>query len=138
MKNKIVVIIGVILLSIPKFLLAQDFQTGIYYNITNSSGLAVDTRGLVQNNVNLFLLKQVAKSSSQAWTFSTLGNGFYSITSPVSFKSIDNAKKSTSGTPVVLWDKDDYNNNQQWKSPERVMVNSPLPQRQMVLICLCR
>lgn len=108
-------IISLVIL-LPHLVVGQNFQTGINYKISGHSGKAIDTRGVVQNNGTLFLEKESPKSANQVWLFSSLGNGYYSITSPVSFKSIDNANKTDkAGNPVVLWDKSEYNNNQQWK-----------------------
>ncbi len=104
------------LLLSPLFSIAQTFQTGVNYKLLNNKGEAVDTRGSVENNGHLFLIKEEPTSANQVWAFSSLGNGYYSISSPVSFKGIDNANKANGpGNAVVLWDKDGYNNNQQWK-----------------------
>ena len=98
---------------------AQSFQNGVNYKLTGSSGLTVDTRGSLADNDNLFLEKEMATSANQVWLLSTLGNGYYTFTNPVSFKSIDNANAGGgNGNPVVLWTKDENNPNQQWKLTE--------------------
>lgn len=95
---------------------AQNFQTGTYYKLVNVSGLVWDTRGETNNLSFVFLDKSESKSANQVWLFSTLGNGYYTMTSPASLESIDNGNKADiEGNPVILWSKDDYNNNQQWK-----------------------
>ncbi|MGY4383268.1 beta-galactosidase [Pedobacter sp. UYP24] len=94
----------------------QNFQTGVNYKITNVNGFAIDSKGSVQNDGHLFVAKAVATNADQVWAFSTLGNGYYTLSNPVSFKAIDNANKNAGpGNPVVLWDKDENNTNQQWK-----------------------
>lgn len=94
---------------------AQTFQTGVYYKIT-TGGKAIDTKGHKENDAQLQLSTTENSNSDQVWLFSTLGNGYYSITNAISLKSIDNANKTNgTGNLVVLWDKDDYNLNQQWQ-----------------------
>ncbi|WP_202913779.1 glycoside hydrolase family 2 TIM barrel-domain containing protein [Pararcticibacter amylolyticus] len=96
-------------------LFAQNFQTGVYYKLTARNGMVADNRGSGESNANIYLSTD-SKSTGQVWVLSTLGNGYYSISSPATYKSIDNANITNgSGNAVVLWDKDDYNNNQQWK-----------------------
>ena len=113
MKNRLLLFLLALL---PGIASAQSFQTGIYYKITGEGNMVIDTKGSGQNNAHLYLAEEDVKSSGQVWTFSSLGNGYYSIISPVSFKSIDNANQTDeSGNAVVLWDKNDFNTNQQWQ-----------------------
>ncbi|KAA8477190.1 beta-galactosidase [Arcticibacter tournemirensis] len=100
----------------PANLFSQNFKSGVYYKLINKKGLAADTRGANENNSELYLAKTDKGSTGQIWLLSENEKGSYIITSPVSFRSLDNAnKRSGSGNAVVLWDRDDYNENQQWK-----------------------
>lgn len=108
-------ILSAILLFFPSFIFAQNFQTGVFYKLIKGS-TAVDHNGNTQNDDTPALKPEDKNSASQAWSFSSLGNGFYTISTADGFKSIDNANKTTGdGNAAVLWDNDNYNNNQQWR-----------------------
>ncbi len=117
MKSKIILLsLFLVVLLYPADSKAQAFQTGVYYKLVSSTGLAADTKGFNGSNATISLSTEDIKSVTQVWLFSSLGNGYFSVTTPDGFKSIDNGNKAIApGNAVVLWDKDEHNNNQQWQ-----------------------
>ncbi|MCX2573000.1 glycoside hydrolase family 2 TIM barrel-domain containing protein [Pedobacter sandarakinus] len=112
---KLRIVVAFIILTIPNILLAQNFQTGVFYKLIKGN-MAVDNNGNMQNDDVPIFKAADEQAASQAWLFSSLGNGYYTISTPDGFKSIDNANRKTGvGNPSVLWDNDAYNNNQQWR-----------------------
>ncbi len=116
MKFKFLCLLSSFLSMCLQFSVAQTFQTGVNYKLINQNGLTVDNRGSLQNNENLYLSKEESTSANQIWALSSLGDGYYSIYSQISFKAVDNGNQNSGpGNPVVIWDRDEYSNNQQWK-----------------------
>lgn len=104
-----------ILLFAPS-VLAHKFSPKGYYKIIGSDGLALDSRETITQGDNVFLEKDTENDFGQLWSFIPVSDGTYLIYNPVVRRCIDNDNGSSDkGNPVVLWDRDDKNNNQYWE-----------------------
>ncbi|WP_029906902.1 glycoside hydrolase family 2 TIM barrel-domain containing protein [Prevotella sp. 10(H)] len=95
---------------------SQEINPDVLYKLVSPSGLVVDNRNVSDNLANLYLAKNDRNSKGQVWKIVKLHNGFYTISNPFIDKGIDNANTTTgNGNPVILWDTNNANSNQQWK-----------------------
>ncbi|MDD7887734.1 glycoside hydrolase family 2 TIM barrel-domain containing protein [Flavivirga sp. 57AJ16] len=96
---------------------AQDFSEKVLYKIETGNQLVLSNKGNMGNNANLHLEKPDEKKDSQLWQIIKLDNGYYNIKNPMSKKSLDNVgiTSGKDGNPIIQWDSDFGNQNQQWK-----------------------
>ncbi len=117
MKTAFVIIaLCVAVLAPAGVLTAQEINPNTLYRLASESGLVIDNRDNPANSANLFLEKPDNASQGQLWKITKLDNGYYTITNPYIDKNIDNAGNATgNGNPLIQWDADANNGNQQWK-----------------------
>lgn len=95
---------------------AQDINTKTLYKISTPSGLVLDNDDNNANDAHLILSKDKKNAEGQVWQLSLLPNGYYVISNPFNNKGIDNSNmQDGTGNPVIQWDKNINNDNQQWK-----------------------
>lgn len=103
---------------------AQTFQAGINYKLIRVNGFSVDTHLAVENDANLLAAKEEPANASQFWRLSAMDKGYYSFSSSLTFKTVDNANQTNgNGHPVILWNKDENNSNQQCKITKNTSDN---------------
>ncbi len=94
----------------------QNEKTNQLYTLQIPSGLVIGTNGNSDNEANLFLEEEERNDQNQVWQITQMDNGYCTITNPFTGKGIDNFNKSAGeGNPVIQWDTDAGNPNQQWK-----------------------
>lgn len=95
---------------------AQEIDLNVLYKIKSPSGLVIDNRSLFDDNVGIFLAKEVQDSKGQVWRLKKVDDGYYSITNPYVGKSLDNANIQTGdGNAIIQWGESQGNQNQHWK-----------------------
>lgn len=94
---------------------AQEIDPKAFYEITSSNNLVLDNQESMENSTNIFVANRIANRTSQVWTITPTGDGYYLITSPVAEKSIDNNRVSDTPGAVIQWDTSRGNENQHWK-----------------------
>lgn len=94
---------------------AQELIPGQNYEIRTVTGLSLDNQGSLHSGSGVYIAKQVEKKESQVWQFIPCSNGCYTIYSPITEQSIDNANKDQEEYAVLQWDNNKANPNQQWK-----------------------
>jgi beta-galactosidase len=95
--------------------IAQQIEQEKLYMFQSPSKLVLSNKGNDNNEANLFLESTKTNDQGQGWILTKLRNGYYLISNPYSKKSIDNFNINTgSGNPVVQWDTNKDNANQQW------------------------
>ena len=103
----------IILLSTLGF--SQELNAKKLYTIISSNGLAISNQNSTQNQAHLILENVALKNKSQAWKITKLDNGYYTISNPFNGKGIDNSNVASGfGNPVIQWDANNENTNQQW------------------------
>lgn len=95
---------------------SQEINPDVLYKIVSPSGLVLDNRDAPENSANIYLEKDKKGNRGQVWKIVKLANGYYTISNPFIGKSIDNNNTSTgNGNPIIQWDTNPSNGNQQWK-----------------------
>lgn len=95
---------------------AKNDLSSTLFTLQNVDGLAISSLDDAKNETFLFLEKTEKVSKSQAWQFYKIQDNTYSISNPFTHKGIDNFNRGSSeGNPVILWDTDSHNPNQQWE-----------------------
>ncbi|MDG3583005.1 glycoside hydrolase family 2 TIM barrel-domain containing protein [Galbibacter pacificus] len=96
--------------------ISQGLQKDKLYTFQNSSGLVLGNGGDTKNQSNLFLESAIKEEKGQAWEITPLENGYVNISNPFTGKSIDNSNKASGiGNPVIQWNTELGNANQQWQ-----------------------
>lgn len=65
--------------------------------------------------VRYLFLKRKPHKESQVWNLIPCGDGCYSIVSPLTELGIDNSGNGSKECPVIQWDPNKENPNQQWR-----------------------
>lgn len=95
---------------------AQEINTEVLYKIVSPSGLVIDNRENFEDNVKFYLSKNIEGKKGQLWKIKKLDNGYYTITSPYTGKSFDNANiRNGNGNPILQWGESKSNSNQHWQ-----------------------
>lgn len=95
---------------------SQEINPDILYKLVSPSGLVIDNRDAPDNSANMYLAKDARNSRGQVWKIVKLSSGYYTITNPFINKSIDNDNEPAgNGNPIIQWDANPTNRNQQWK-----------------------
>jgi beta-galactosidase len=95
---------------------AQEINPNTLYRFASESGLVIGNQENPANSANLFLEKPDNGSQGQLWKITRQDNGYYTITNPYIEKNLDNAGiGSGNGNPLIQWDADANNSNQQWR-----------------------
>ncbi|MBO9732620.1 MAG: DUF4981 domain-containing protein [Chitinophaga sp.] len=95
---------------------AQQVNPARLYKISTPAGLVLDNDDNNANEVQLTLAKDKKNAEGQVWQLTPLPNGYYLISNPFNNKGIDNDNRQDgTGNPVIQWDKNPGNDNQQWK-----------------------
>lgn len=95
---------------------SQEIKSDVLYKIVSPSGLVIDNLNVSKNESGLYLAKDNKNSRGQMWKIVKLPNGTYTISNPFTEKSIDNDNTTTgNGNPVIQWDSNSSNGNQQWR-----------------------
>lgn len=94
---------------------AQKINSNKLYKLQSPSGLVISNNNDLNNEANLFLTAAKPNEEGQVWLITAINDGFYLISNPFTKKSIDNSNKNTGlGNPVIQWDTNTNNSNQQF------------------------
>jgi len=92
-----------------------EIEPNKLYMLQSPSGFVIGNKDTSTNEANLFLEPVDSENKGQLWNLTKLENGSFLITNPFTEKSIDNFNKlSGNGNPVIQWDTNKGNPNQQW------------------------
>lgn len=94
---------------------SAQFDQKKYYQLVGQQEQVADVKENRQNNAPVELAPAVKKAATQAWTLQRLENGAWMVNMALGQKSIDNGNRAgKNGNPVLLWDHEPDNRNQQW------------------------
>ncbi|WP_276481649.1 glycoside hydrolase family 2 TIM barrel-domain containing protein [Paraflavitalea pollutisoli] len=94
---------------------AQSFVASKHYRLVSARQLTADVSDNSDNNAPIVAVPLGKPQPLQAWRLHLLDNGAYNISMAGASKSIDNGnRKRQEGNPVILWDSEPANKNQQW------------------------
>ncbi|MGV3764573.1 MAG: glycoside hydrolase family 2 TIM barrel-domain containing protein [Chitinophagaceae bacterium] len=111
-----VAIVFAVLFSVQLSAFAQQFKPGMWYRIVTPSGLAIDNLEEGENEAGIKLSKDNTKSPGQVWEIKSVGDGWFSISTPGTLKGIDNGnRRHPDGVPVIQWNREEGNHNQHWR-----------------------
>lgn len=114
LKISILLLLGLFFTSLSVF--SQEINPDILYKLVSPSGFVIDNRDSPDNSAQLYLAKNAKNNQGQLWKIAKLANGYYTIANPFISKSIDNDNITTgNGNPIIQWDTNSSNSNQQWK-----------------------
>lgn len=94
---------------------AQAFDPGRNYEIRTLDGLVLDNQESYDNDSNIFIAKPETGKKSQVWRFVPCGDECYAVMSPLTEKGLDNGGKGSRKIPVIQWEFNRDNANQQWR-----------------------
>ncbi|MFV0327190.1 MAG: glycoside hydrolase family 2 TIM barrel-domain containing protein [Bacteroides xylanisolvens] len=93
-----------------------QLNTNSLYKIATTSGLVIDNRNTMTPDAKIYLANNEQDNMGQLWKIEKLDNGSYTITSPQTGLSMDNANVTSGfGSPVILWGRSESNQNQHWQ-----------------------
>lgn len=94
---------------------SAQFDQKKYYQLVSHEAQAADVRDNRSNDARVELAPVVSKMATQAWSLRQLENGAWTLKMASGEKGIDNGNRAgKNGNPVVLWDYEPDNKNQQW------------------------
>lgn len=79
------------------------------------NGLVLDNQESLDLGSKIFISKKEPHKESQVWNLIPCGDGCYSIVSPLTELGIDNSGNGSKECPVIQWDPNKENPNQQWR-----------------------
>lgn len=95
---------------------AQEFDPKQGYEIHSMCGLVLDNQESVNTNSRVFIAKREEDKESQVWYLQPTGQeGCYCIVSALIDIGIDNGGHGAEEAPVIQWNAESHNPNQQWK-----------------------
>ena len=94
---------------------AQQFDPKQGYEIHTVNGLVLDNQESLDLGGKIFISKKEPHKESQVWNLIPCGDGCYSIVSPLTELGIDNSGNGSKECPVIQWDPNKENPNQQWR-----------------------
>ena len=94
---------------------AQEFDPKQSYEIHTQNGLVLDNQESLDLGSKIFISKKEPHKESQVWNLIPCGDGCYSIVSPLTELGIDNSGNGSKECPVIQWDPNKENPNQQWR-----------------------
>lgn len=107
-------IVFMLLCLFPLTVGAQTFDPDQSYEIHTQSGLVLDNQESLYAGAKIFISKREEKKESQVWNIIPAGSGSYSVVSPLTHQSLDNGGQGAEVTPLIQWDRNPDNPNQQW------------------------
>ena len=108
-------LVSVALWSAVGMVRAQEFDPKQSYEIHTQNGLVLDNQESLDLGGKIFISKKEPHKESQVWNLIPCGDGCYSIVSPLTELGIDNSGNGSKECPVIQWDPNKENPNQQWR-----------------------
>ena len=108
-------LVSVALWSVVGMVRAQEFDPKQSYEIHTQNGLVLDNQESLDLGSKIFISKKEPHKESQVWNLIPCGDGCYSIVSPLTELGIDNSGNGSKECPVIQWDPNKENPNQQWR-----------------------
>lgn len=108
-------LVSVALWSAVGMVRAQEFDPKQSYEIHTQNGLVLDNQESLDLGSKIFISKKEPHKESQVWNLIPCGDGCYSIVSPLTELGIDNSGNGSKECPVIQWDPNKENPNQQWR-----------------------
>lgn len=108
-------LVSVALWSVVGMVRAQEFDPKQSYEIHTQNGLVLDNQESLDLGGKIFISKKEPHKESQVWNLIPCGDGCYSIVSPLTELGIDNSGNGSKECPVIQWDPNKENPNQQWR-----------------------
>jgi len=116
MKRKTIHLLTIAIFLFCNNIFSQEINPDILYKIVSSQGLVVGNQDNPSNNSGLYLEEDIKDEQGQVWKIMPGADGNYIIVNPYHNKAMDNGGNSANkGNPLIQWDADANNTNQQWK-----------------------